>query len=478
MEKLSDEILVRIFSFLSARDLCRCSQVCSAWCRLANDFHLWKKLFIETFDKFITDPSYYNNVFPTQWKELYILRSNWFSGHCHVQSLHDRKTVTSQQKEFTRVVCLKISNCGRSFLASVNHDSKLVHLWSLIEKRSIHVVSCESVVGSVDFGSEHSRNFLAIGLLTNKFCLWDIQREKFVLSQTNLSEISRELHVAPIDNISSPPATAVCRINLVDNKIATVTTQCIVKVWQLGFNQLGQVSCHCLHTLTTFKPRCSVLDIQLKRERVDDIWSVSISHAAEVLQNWNLIGFQAVRFQGSTLVDIGPGVHVKDMESDDDDEDECDGYLSSAFKTWMQPQKEQMGSRTPVSCLSISPCTKVVTSGQNDNTISLWDTTTQCRRHTLFGHTGAITCTDVDMHKIVSGSNDRTVKVWSLESGNCQLTLPGDHNSGVSCVTFNDQWVISGDNSGEIKVWDFAVNSLSVLQGLDLPSGTSQQQGL
>ena len=29
MEKLSDEILVRIFSFLSARDLCRCSQVCS-----------------------------------------------------------------------------------------------------------------------------------------------------------------------------------------------------------------------------------------------------------------------------------------------------------------------------------------------------------------------------------------------------------------------------------------------------------------
>ena len=29
MEKLSDEILVRIFSFLSARDLCRCSQVCN-----------------------------------------------------------------------------------------------------------------------------------------------------------------------------------------------------------------------------------------------------------------------------------------------------------------------------------------------------------------------------------------------------------------------------------------------------------------
>ena len=40
-----------------------------------------------------------------------------------------------------------------------------------------------------------------------------------------------------------------------------------------------------------FKQRCSVLDIQLKRDP-DNAWSVSISHAAEVLENWNLIGFQ------------------------------------------------------------------------------------------------------------------------------------------------------------------------------------------
>lgn len=304
-----------------------------------------------------------------------------------------------------------------------------------------------------------------------QFCLWDFHREKFLLTQVNLSEISREF--TPRNNTSTPNA-AVCRVNLVDNKIATVTTQCIVKVWQLDFSKGGQLSCLCLHTLTTFKPRCSVLDIQLKREPFDDVWSVSISHAAEVLQNWNLIGFQAVRFQGSRLLDVGPRLDVvaEDIEcSDDEDDSVC--YPSNNLKTWMQPQKEQMGSRTSVSCLSISPCTKLVTSGQNDNTISLWDTATQCRRHILFGHTGAITCTDVDMHKIVSGSNDRTVKVWSLESGDCQLTLPGDHSSGVSCVTFNDQWVISGDNCGEIKVWDFAINSLSVLQSLDLPSGTA-----
>lgn len=124
-------------------------------------------MFIKSFDKFILDPLYYNNVFPTQWKELFILRSNWFSGHCHVQSLH-KKTRTPQQIELTKVVCLKISNCGRSLLASVNQHSKLVHLWSLIQKRSFYVVSCESVIGCVDFGSERSRNLLAIGLYSNK----------------------------------------------------------------------------------------------------------------------------------------------------------------------------------------------------------------------------------------------------------------------------------------------------------------------
>ncbi|XP_067043240.1 F-box and WD repeat domain-containing 11-A-like [Acropora muricata] len=466
MEKLSDEILLRLFSFLSAKDLCRCSQVCSTWCRLANDFHLWKRLFKKSFDKFILDPSYYNSVFPTQWKELFILRSNWFSGHCHVQSLH-RKSATSYFKEQTRVVCLKISNCGRSLLASVNFDSSLVHLWSLIDKRSVNIISCESIVGCIDFGSERSRNFLIIGLHNNTFCLWDFQRKKFLLNQTNLPEIPRGL--------TSPPEAAVCRVNLVDNKLATVTTQCVVKVWQFDFSQLGKVTCQCLHTLTTFKPRCSVLDIQLKREPADDVWSVSISHAAEVLQNWNLIGFQVVQFQGQRLLDVTPGISVEDCS---DDEDRFESFSpSKKIKKWIPAQKEQMGSRTYISCLSISPCTRLVTSGQNDNTILLWDTATHCRKHTLFGHTGAVTCTEVDMHKIVSGSSDRTVKVWSLESGDCQLTLPGDHAAGVSCVTFNDQWVISGDNSGEIKVWNFAVSSLSVLQGLDLPLQGEEQEG-
>lgn len=94
--------------------------------------------------------------------------------------------------------------------------------------------------------------YISNTLFCLQFCLWDFHREKFLLTQVNLSEISRE---STPRNDTSTPNTAVCRVNLVDNKIATVTTQCIVKVWQLDFSKGGQLSCLCLHTLTTFKPR-------------------------------------------------------------------------------------------------------------------------------------------------------------------------------------------------------------------------------
>lgn len=84
---------------------------------------------------------------------------------------------------------------------------------------------------------------------------------------------------------------------------------------------------------------------------------------------------------------------------------------------------QQMGSRTSVSCLSISPCTKVVTSGQNDNTISLWDTATQCRKHILFGHTG--------INKIVYNHFTFQLLCWTTHWSHILLNCKGmlDRNS-------------------------------------------------
>jgi WD40 repeat protein len=55
----------------------------------------------------------------------------------------------------------------------------------------------------------------------------------------------------------------------------------------------------------------------------------------------------------------------------------------------------------------------------------MWDIETgQCLRE-LDGHTRGLACVQYDGQKIVSGSNDKRIKVWDAKSGQCVMTCEG-----------------------------------------------------
>lgn len=56
----------------------------------------------------------------------------------------------------------------------------------------------------------------------------------------------------------------------------------------------------------------------------------------------------------------------------------------------------------------------------------------QCLR-TLVGHTGGVWSSQMSGTTIISGSTDRTLKVWNADSGQCIHTLYG-HTSTVRCM--------------------------------------------
>lgn len=79
-----------------------------------------------------------------------------------------------------------------------------------------------------------------------------------------------------------------------------------------------------------------------------------------------------------------------------------------------------------------------VLSGASDHTIRHWDiskgntdssetnvSSTEYLVRVLKGHTGGVTClqTDTDGQRMYSGSLDKTVRLWDLETGVCMTTL-------------------------------------------------------
>ena len=78
---------------------------------------------------------------------------------------------------------------------------------------------------------------------------------------------------------------------------------------------------------------------------------------------------------------------------------------------------------------------------------------------TLKGHSGLVYSVSFspDGKRIVSGSNDRTLKVWDAQTGQETLTLKG-HSRSVNCVSFSPDGkrIVSGSFDKTLKVWDIS----------------------
>jgi F-box/WD-40 domain protein 7 len=57
--------------------------------------------------------------------------------------------------------------------------------------------------------------------------------------------------------------------------------------------------------------------------------------------------------------------------------------------------------------------------------------------------------------KLFSGGDDKTVKIWDIESTKMQEELSG-HDNGVTCLAFANQELFSGSFDHYIICWDMA----------------------
>lgn len=117
-----------------------------------------------------------------------------------------------------------------------------------------------------------------------------------------------------------------------------------------------------------------------------------------------------------------------------------------------------------------------VVSGSLDTSIRVWEAATGTCKHTLMGHQSLTSGMELRQNILVSGNADSTVKVWDIMNGQCLQTLsgkrqifvlmffininiylnlgPNKHQSAVTCLQFNSRFVITSSDDGTVKLWD------------------------
>ncbi|MBF0518658.1 MAG: protein kinase [Nitrospirae bacterium] len=119
--------------------------------------------------------------------------------------------------------------------------------------------------------------------------------------------------------------------------------------------------------------------------------------------------------------------------------------------------KTLKGHSSSIRELIISHDEKYLLSGSDDKTLKLWDISTGECVKTFEGHRDHVTSVSLSQSNsyALSGSDDKTLKLWDISTGECVKTFEGhrDHVTSVS-LSQSNSYALSGSDDKTLKLWD------------------------
>jgi WD40 repeat protein len=100
----------------------------------------------------------------------------------------------------------------------------------------------------------------------------------------------------------------------------------------------------------------------------------------------------------------------------------------------------------------VTPDGRYAVSGSSDKTLKVWELSTGREVRSLAGHSYGVNAVAVtpDGRYAVSGSSDKTLKVWDLETGLSPITFCGEDPFDSIAVAHDGRTVIAGNRSGHL----------------------------
>uniref|UniRef100_A0A8P4KIB1 Autophagy related 16 like 1 n=1 Tax=Dicentrarchus labrax TaxID=13489 RepID=A0A8P4KIB1_DICLA len=185
----------------------------------------------------------------------------------------------------------------------------------------------------------------------------------------------------------------------------------------------------------------------------------------------NIFGYVAVRYWSWSL-----GVWTVHFEAHDGEVNAvrfspgsrllATGGMDRRVKLWevvsgrCEPKGALTGSNAGITSIEFDSAGSYLLAASNDFASRIWTVDDYRLRHTLTGHSGKVLSARflLDNARIVSGSYDRTLKLWDLRSKVCMKTV----FAGSSCndIVCTEQCVMSGHFDKKVRFWDIRAESI------------------
>lgn len=455
------EITKHIFSLLDASSLCSAAQVSHHWKNLADDDTLWHRMCEQHINKKCT-------------------KCGW-----GLPLLQKRKVVRIKRSRSTDVVCDEVPAAKR------------------IDRRPWKDVYSERLVVGRNWRNNRSatRSFKgqhAGGITSLQFCE---AQNILITGSYDKTAIVWNLETGQVLRKLEGHARAIRTLQFDDTKLVTGSMDHTLRIWNYHTGQ-------CIRTLEGHTDGVVHLNFNCRilasgsADSTIKIWNFQTGECYTLTGHTKMVNHVSIQKDSTTLVSSSDDgtIRIWDLEKR-----ACarvlnghmapvqaaipsmPGFLHTFFKAQKpvvikqrraispagnssSSDEEEMpavlrrrSSNSSIKSTKSDDCERsseqVVISGSLDNTIKVWSLETGECLQTLFGHVQGIWTLAYDKLHLVSGSHDGNLKLWDIESGLPLHCLEG-HASAVTAVALSDTKIVSADDQGEVRIFDFGCKTL------------------
>jgi F-box and WD-40 domain protein 1/11 len=133
-------------------------------------------------------------------------------------------------------------------------------------------------------------------------------------------------------------------------------------------------------------------------------------------------------------------------------------WLKGRFTNFQLPHPSQLADAHSEYVYTIQFSGRWLVSGSRDRTLRVWDLESrQMLYPPLFGHTKSVLCLQFDSSPsediIMSGSSDRNVILWRFSTGEKIQTLANAHKDSILNLKFDERFLVTCSKDKLIKIW-------------------------